>query len=283
MKLNLIHEEKSDIKYKIDRFPDGEPTFEILSDLGQHVDDVEILTRIAGVTDVFILLLVCDILDRWEIKYSIEITYLMTQRMDRVMNMNRPFSLKVMNQLLSIPNINSDYLYIHELHSHVMYEMYRTKNHKHLHSSGMSRLIDFMNTKNIIDATIVFPDKGASKRYSETLYGCEKLYFEKVRNLESGAIVDITPVNDPTFINNKKHFIVIDDLCDGGSTFIKIKEYLTNTFGGDIKVDIVVYHIVNHKGIECLLKNFDNVYTTNSYLDWNKLYSSEKLHILEVV
>ena len=281
MKLNLVHEEKSDIKYKIGRFPDGEPTFETLSDLGQHIDCVEILTRITCMDDLFILSLACDILERWEIKCDVKISYLLTQRMDRVMNMNRPFSLKTMIKFLATLNIYR--LYIYEVHSKVTNNLYFSIKRKVMFSNGMCNLIHLFKTNETLNATVVFPDQGAAKRYQDYFRYKDAVCFEKVRDLESGKILDIKPTDDISPIRNKKRFFIIDDLCDGGSTFIKIKEYLTNTFGNDIQVDIVVYHIVNQKGIERLLENFDNVYTTNSYSDWDKLYSSEKLHVLEII
>ena len=162
MKLNLVKKKKSDIKYQIGRFPDGEPTFEILSDLGQHIDCVEILTRITCMDDLFILSLACDILERWEIKCDVEISYLLTQRMDRVMNMNRPFSLKTMIKFLATLNIHR--LYIYEVHSKVTNNLYFSIKKRLMFSNGMRKLVTRFATDKTLNATVVFPDQGAAKR-----------------------------------------------------------------------------------------------------------------------
>ena len=90
--LNLVNLEKSDIKYTLSRFPDGEVQIS-LGDFS-HKDQICVKCRITNAEELFIVTQILDILDRHDVYYDINIFYLMGMRMDRVMDFNRPFTLK---------------------------------------------------------------------------------------------------------------------------------------------------------------------------------------------
>ena len=116
--LNLIHLEDSDIKYSISKFPDGE----VQISLGEfsHKKQIQVKCRVTNAEEFFILMQVLDILDRHEVLYKVHIYYLMGMRMDRVMDFNRPFTLKII--LNSLKNCNADTVEILEPHSDVYYD-----------------------------------------------------------------------------------------------------------------------------------------------------------------
>lgn len=289
MILNLTHSNKSDIHYQIDKFPDGEPTLTILSDLGQHVDDVTILTRITNTDELFILALACDILHRWEITYNIEISYLMTQRMDRVMSMNRPFSLKIMSAILY--TLNAKWIHVHELHNPTIQiegvallpKMRTIQTFLNAFFPSTTQNDKFAKTFKQ-DICVVYPDNGAYQRYNRAISCLHPVIFHKIRDLDTGKIISITTETDRNTIKTHRpeRFLIVDDLCDGGSTFVAVQKQLKEILPS-VPIDIAVYHTVNEKGIRRLLDNFDNVYTTNSYYDWQTVINSEKLHVQEVI
>ena len=96
--LNLINKEKSDIDYSISRFPDGE----VQITLGEfsHKEGIAIFCRITSAEELFILMQVCDILRRHGMSFEIFVYYLMSMRMDRVMDFNRPLSLAIVCNIL---------------------------------------------------------------------------------------------------------------------------------------------------------------------------------------
>lgn len=98
--LNLVHLKDSDIKYSISRFPDGE--VQISLEEFSHKEQVLVKCRVTNAEDLFILMQVLDILDRHEVLYKLNIYYLMSMRMDRVMDFNRPFTLKIVLNILKI-------------------------------------------------------------------------------------------------------------------------------------------------------------------------------------
>lgn len=97
--LNLIRPEKSSIKYKVIQFPDGEPHI-VLKDIDRK-DYLSVICRICNPTDLFILMQVGDILNRQGVLFSLNITYLMSMRMDRVISYDESFSLSIVAQVIN--------------------------------------------------------------------------------------------------------------------------------------------------------------------------------------
>ena len=67
-----------------------------------------------------------------------------------------------------------------------------------------------------------------------------------------------------------KNFVICDDICDGGRTFIEIAKAIRNirpeeVFGDNIY--LVVTHSIFSAGFEELEKWFTGIYTTNSVKD----------------
>lgn len=105
---------------------------------------------------------------------------------------------------------------------------------------------------------VVFPDKNAEKHFymneNTNQYYCKKLRGEmgKIISYECDRIKDVTL---PTYI--------LDDICDGGATFIKCAEALKAQGVEDIR--LFVYHGFFTKGLDALFEaGIKEIYTTNS-------------------
>lgn len=246
--LNLINKKESDISYEIITFPDGEPHIKII-DLDRK-KDVNIICRIANPTDLFILMQVGNILNRQGIIFDIKINYLMSMRMDRVMNFNEAYSLEIVASMVN--SLNARKVKILEPHSEKTLTL-------------IKRSVKINDGILIRDYLKVYPDEGAAKRYNAN--PMTDVIFRKKRNLSDGRIISIEPINPDVLHKSTKAVMVIDDLCDGGMTFKLIADYLKKEIPNREK-SIVVTHMVNPKGIETLSANYDNVAFTNSYKDW---------------
>lgn len=263
--LNLVHVDKSDIKYHIDTFPDGEKSLVIDSNIDHKTDLISLVTRLSSMDEIFIMLQAADILNRHGVVFDLYISYLMSMRMDRVMDFNRPFSLRVVANM--IKNCGARDKYVLEPHSNRTLE--------ELGAKQWVTEFDFIRNNSIksringLKGTgLIFPDAGAKKRY--LISSNNVVCFTKKRDLSTGEILEIVPetkddFNALTFSND---FLLIDDLCDGGGTFVgianKVREINKNA-----RLSILVTHLVNDRGLENLLNNFDEVFITNSYKDWN--------------
>lgn len=69
--LNLVNLEKSDIKYTLSRFPDGEVQIS-LGDFS-HKDQICVKCRITNAEELFIVTQVLDIFDRHDVCYDVDI------------------------------------------------------------------------------------------------------------------------------------------------------------------------------------------------------------------
>lgn len=262
MILNLVHLEKSDISYKIFHFPDGEPQIEILTDLCNLKEDITLHCRICNPEDLFILMQTMDILNRHEIVVDIFIYYLMGSRMDRLMGYGRPVTKKIINKVLKSFDCNN--INIIEPHSDYYFEDYECE--------GTSLSQQFV--RDHPEYQLVAPDHGAVERYN----GLQFVGVgNKVRDVETGKITNFEFIFDE--IDEERPILVVDDLCDGGGTFVGlVTEMRKHT---QAPIDIYVTHAVNSKGIENLSKNFRRVFLTNSYKDWDNL--PENCTMFEIV
>lgn len=262
--LNLVNLEKSDIKYTLSRFPDGEVQIS-LGDFS-HKDKICVKCRITNAEELFIVTQVLDILDRHDVYYYVDIFYLMGMRMDRVMDFNRPFTLKVITKMLS--NSNAENIAVLEPHSDAIYG-YRfgaLYSEKHTRPDNLT-----------VDYQLVLPDAGAVERYE---YLCTNpISCSKVRDTSTGKILEIK-IDNPEKLDGRP-LMIIDDLCDGGGTFCGIAECFKKIGIPKDRLNISVVHMVNPKGIENLSKNFNHVWFTNSYKDWNNL--PENVTMIKVV
>lgn len=262
--LNLANADKSDIKWSISHFPDGE----VQITLGEfsRKDSIDVHCRITNAEELFILCQVNDILTRHAVIWNLEIYYLMSMRMDRVMDFNRPFSLSIVANILK--TFSYSHLFICEPHSNQTCNL--------LDSNDLEGITYFMRYLEMGDRefyqrlTLVLPDAGAAKRYSADLqyFKPDGVICKKNRDVATGKLLGFEVTNPEVVSHSAKPFMVIDDLCDGGGTFCGIAAEIRK-IKPDAELNIFITHMVNPKGIENLSKNFNHVYFTNSYKDWN--------------
>ena len=248
------------VKRNIDRFPDGEVQFVMTEELNRK-EEYTVICRVTNAEELFILLQVGDILDRQAVIWSLDIRYLMGMRMDRVMSFERPFTLRIVGKMISQMGYEKCSVYT----THSVRTMMEIRDCTSVEYSPYHFL---MSVGNGID--LVFPDHGAVERYKVyQITDEEEVYFEKVRDIETGRIKSFELKNEEC-ITKGEHFMFFDDLCDAGGTFLGELKILKEKYP-NARFDIRVAHIVNEVGLDNLCKNFDTVYTTESYRDWSKV------------
>lgn len=264
--LNLIRKDKSTIKYEIVKFPDDEPHI-TLENIDRR-EKVVVVCRVSNPNDLFILMQVGDILNRQGIIFRIAITYLMSMRMDRVMSFNESYSLKIVADIIN--NMFPEEVTVLEPHSY-----------------KVSSLIDsyYVQIQSPIpkfdNCLYILPDKGARDRYE--FPENSTVYCTKVREPGTGKLSGFSIENPEVITNNPdKQLVVIDDLCDGGGTFAGIAAEIRKV-DPNRKLSIYVTHMVNPKGISTLSENYDEVYFTNSYKDWQDEILPNNVKVIEVI
>jgi ribose-phosphate pyrophosphokinase len=120
---------------------------------------------------------------------------------------------------------------------------------------------------------LVSPDAGAYKKIFDVgkHFEINKIITAtKIRDLVSGNIIDTyVPLS---VYDADKNFVIIDDICDGGRTFIEIAKaikmsrklssaVLPSQYG---KIYLIVTHGIFSAGFNQLNEYFDGIFTTNS-------------------
>ena len=107
---------------------------------------------------------------------------------------------------------------------------------------------------------IVFPDASAKARLRWLMNsGREEIVFEKERDQQTGEIVGLKPVTGL----RAGRYLVADDICDGGATFVQVAQKLPAC-----KVDLAVTHGIFSGGAldRLCAAGYGQIWTTNSFV-----------------
>lgn len=117
---------------------------------------------------------------------------------------------------------------------------------------------------NAVEPTvIIFPDTGAAKRYNYML-DYPKIIFEKKRDQSTGKIIGSEIVHKDTFDGRGGgRAIIVDDICDGGATFLGIATVMKEQHP-QMKLHLMVTHGIFSKGRKILEDAGMNLWTTNT-------------------
>lgn len=262
--MNVIDFTKG-IGYKVIRFPDGEVHLQ-LEELNRK-EGVVVIMRIRNAEDLFLLMQLSDILQRQEIVVEeLRIPYLMSMRCDRVFSFDRPFTLKIVADVVNKLNCRP---IIYEPHSKRSLELMYAGNVE------VSRDLAFVYKQT---STICFPDKGAQSRYN-LFNETANIVCEKVRDVNTGELKEFKVVNPKEFKGGD--ITVIDDLCDGGGTFIGLAPKLRDLH--PTKLRLVVTHAVQLNGIKRVAEVYDEVVITNTYEDWENFELPNNVIVKDVL
>lgn len=264
---NLIYPQQSDIKFSTMIFPDGQPHIKIdVESAGKMVknEPIQMLVRISNATDLLLVLFVKNTLDYMEFeRVELNITYLMAARMDRVMTDGEPFSLKIIAAVLNQANFKK--INIFDPHSEVATALidrsYPISNKLFIADC----LKHYLEKNATSDFCLVSPDAGALKKIHKL---AQQLNIEAVvecmkeRDVKTGQLTNFKVFSEN--LHNKTCFI-IDDICDGGGTFIGTAAALKKL--GAAKIILMVSHGIFSRGT--VLENVDEIYTTDSFKEFN--------------
>ena len=244
------------IQFESFTFSGGEPHIKILSDLNA-IEEVTVTTRIQSFNDFGLLLIAIDALRRMSIKtIHLFLPYMPAARQDRVMITGESLSVKVYADLIN--GLNLDSVTIFDPHSEVAPALLNNckviSNHKFI-----EKVIADINT----DVILISPDGGALKKIykvSEFLGGLPVIECSKKRNVKNGQLEGFKVYEDDLA---GKDCLIVDDICDGGGTFIGLAEELKKKNAGNLY--LAVSHGIFNKGVEVLNQYFTKIYTTDSF------------------
>lgn len=196
-------------------------------------------------------------------KVKLTIPYLPYARQDRVCNEGEAFSLGVVARLIN--GMGYGKVVVFDPHSDVAKHQV-----KKMVTIGQEYFIAHLCPFEKINGeyvTVVAPDNGAYEKASIVAASIHAPMVKawKTRDTKTGGVTGVTLLeHDPllTPYLNRWPYLIVDDICDGGATFMGLARELK--IRGAKKVYLFVTHGIFSKGFEVFRGLIDEVFYTNS-------------------
>jgi ribose-phosphate pyrophosphokinase len=254
------------IEFYFKQFSGGERHIQITESPLAIPHKVYINADILSSNDLMDLLLLMEAVEDYyntRIVFDLCIPYLPYARQDRVCAKGQAFSLSLLNKILNIFVI--DTLTTYDVHSEVASNLF-----KQLDNIEAYEIIENTELQDIIkQSTLVCPDKGARDRVSkvQNISDCPMITCDKVRDPKTGWITSMEVLDEnPSY---PRTAVIVDDICDGGMTFILVAKELKRL--GYTKIILYVTHGIFSKGLEVFDNLIDEMYTTDSFPQTDKV------------
>lgn len=258
-----------EIEFQSFTFSGGEPHIKIASKINATVS-VTITHRINSFNDLGLLCIAVDALKRMNVKeINAFIPYFPAARQDRVMIPGEALSVKVYADIINSLNLNK--IQVFDPHSEVTPAL--LNNCEVITNYNFIQQVIKKIGKEVI---LISPDGGALKKIykvSEYLGGIEVIECSKSRDVKTGKLTGFKVYSEDL---EGKDCLIVDDICDGGGTFIGLAEELKSKNAGNLY--LAVSHGIFSKGFNELNSVFERIITTNSFND----FVEEKVEVIKI-
>jgi len=244
-------------KYEMFKYPAGELQVRIMPEEISKVresEKLEVTARIQEGEVMELALLTDALFETGAFNHTLlRLPYLPYGRADRRFVPGDCFGLKVFSQIVA--SLGYDEIRTVDMHSRVGHKFLDILD-EGVYKQVWAVIEKLGGGKN--NVTILLPDKGAS-RYKQLLSACPKvLEAEKIRDPQTGKLSGFKV--PPLF----GKVLIVDDICDGGGTFIGIADEIRAT-NPPVRLFLYVTHGIFSKGKEELLKRFEEIFTTETF------------------
>jgi ribose-phosphate pyrophosphokinase len=239
-----------------------------LSPLPLRIRKIRVTADVNNSQTLVELLLTLNAINHLEYQGPVELIlpYLPYSRQDRACAPGEAFALSVLVNSL-VPYFGAgDTITTWDVHSNVARTLFDSKFAGVFHNvSAASLLQNFELEKDVVfypSTIVIAPDKGAVDRATEVqnVLGLERtVYATKVRNPENGEILRTEVPEDVNY--RGKNLLIVDDICDGGRTFIELAKVLREH--NPSRIDLYVTHGIFSKGFEVFENLIDHFYVAN--------------------
>jgi len=277
--LDLTSEDRSGLKYKISKFPDGQQDVTIT---GRKLSStwigdwsgqaIKIVSRLNSFKDLELIICATKALKRYGTKeIHLYIPYILGARSDRqFVEGGTSYLVDIIAPILNAQNYESiECLDVHSDIALACINGLKSKSNKDLVRFALHDLYGPNTEDNFV---LVSPDGGALKKIyhlaDEIGFKDEIICCSKFRDTDG----KLTKVHVPVRVDHfSKDIIIVDDICDGGRTFINISnEFKLAQPERTGKRYLIVTHGIFSAGWGGLMDSFDKIYTTNSYSNYLK-------------
>jgi len=304
--LNLTNNETSDIKFEVSKFPDGQQQVKIdlksfhdisIFQFSYKNNEVKIKARLNNFKDLELIICATKSLRELGVKQiHLYTPYFLGSRSDRKFEEGSNNYLKdVICPIIN--NLKFESVTVLDPHSDVLEAC--LNNFKKIDNLELIKDVIFNNlcagpgfvdTDKFNNLILISPDAGANKKIFKIAeqigYKGDIITCSKSRD-ENGKLSHVVVPITREYLN--KDLIIIDDICDGGATFINIAKEIRNKqkefkmLGYEYSnIYLIVIHGIFSKGFKELNTYFDGIYCTNSYRDICDIEYDEKSNVKQL-
>lgn len=237
---------------EISSYPDQQPYLK-LPNLPTYFenDGVIVYCSLNHPTKLFQLLQVSNALDHLRFQKTILcIPYLMGARSDRVLQRGDSFDLEIVAGLINSCGFKKVYLY--DVHSDVSLALVKNA----VPHTNKALVSSYSKESSIL----ICPDAGAAKKVNKYPQWNQSfqdiVYCVEQRDPVGNVLIKVL---EPEKCFDK-NCVIIDDICDGGRTFIEIAKQIRPKH-----LTLIVTHGIFSKGFEELEKYFHEIIVSDSY------------------
>ena len=261
-------ENETSIEFQNFTFSGGEPHIKINPNIDVN-QKITITHRLNSFNDLGLLCIAVDALRRMDAKnLELFIPYFPAARQDRVMIKGEALTVKVYADIINSLQLNK--VSVFDAHSEVTPALLNNceaiPNH-----TFIQKVIESIGKP----VKLISPDGGALKKIykvSEFLGGLEVVECSKSRDVKTGRLSGFKVYNDDL---KGADCLIVDDICDGGGTFVGLAQELKNKNAG--KLYLAVSHGISNKGF-AVLDCFEKIFTTNSFKD----FEGENVEVIQL-
>lgn len=257
-----------EIEFNSFKFNGGEMSIKLNTKINYSlIDCVVITTRIKNGDDVMLLMLAVDALKRQGIKdIDLILPYFPYGRQDRVCNAGESFSLKVFTKLIDSMGFSGVYtLDNHSIMSTGLLENCYNSSNFELVLRTIKELDLGSDSFHLISI-----DAGASSKINKLadyllengVNNFDVIQCNKKRNVTNGKIEGFEVFSGDL---NQIPCLIVDDICDGGASFIAAANALKEKNAGWLY--LFVSHGIFSRGYNELAEHFKMIVSTNSFAD----------------
>lgn len=252
--------EGTPVKVDFSTFPGGEEHVRV--DTSVQGRPLVVHARITSSSEAMRLLMLSDAIHRMGCPAILKMPYLPYARQDRVCNPGEAFGIFAFAEVFgkSFCDTYSE-VWVADVHSGASSGWLVNEMNLRQYNiiASYSKFVRFIQEENCI---LVAPDKGALYKAGEVAIqqGLDSISANKVRDPLTTKIVGVSVDAD---IDPTRHYMIIDDICDGGRTFVELAKVLREK--GATKVSLYVTHGIFSSGFGVFDGYIDTIWTTNSF------------------
>ncbi len=254
------------------RFPGGETLIRLPKGCfaTENHSSVIVNMNFQGNDDLIDLMLLVDAVRReWRrntgqpLFMSLHMPYLPYARQDRVCTQGESLSLKVIADLIN--SLKFDRVLCRDIHSDVGIALLENLYHHTLDgiADDLRALGLGSDNKTLV---LVSPDVGASKKienFARANGYTQVVQAEKKRDVQTGLLTGFkVHAEEYEDYETQYDFLIIDDICDGGGTFIGLAAEIRKVTKG--RILLYVSHGIFSKGLDIFNGVLDQVITSNN-------------------